>query len=169
MYWISFLIAPSFSSIYLVILMHHAACRILVPWPLLPSVEARSPNHWTTRLVSVSTFLLLWVSRFSEMENLAAGPKLWIVGFTKENNCFKRGIPCTQTQPGANDISEGAPSPGPVPTRKQRLKQLKTDSLQDQENFFKWVYSLSWNWLLCGEFPSDLFLLVRMQSLNTSS
>ena len=167
MYWISFLIAPSFSFIYF--LMYHAACRILFPWPLLPSVEAWSLNHWTTRVVLVSSFLLLWVSHFSEMEKLAAGPKLWIVGRTKENNCFKRVIPCTQTQSGANDISDGDPSPGPRPTGKQKLKQLKAASLQDQENFRKWVHLLSWNWLLYREFPSDLFLLVRMQSLNTSS
>ena len=54
MYWISFLIAPSFSFIYF--LMYHAACRILFPWPLLPSVEAWSLNHWTTRVVLVSAF-----------------------------------------------------------------------------------------------------------------
>ena len=38
-----------------------AACGILVPWPGIipapPAVEARSPNHWTTREVPTSTLL----------------------------------------------------------------------------------------------------------------
>ena len=41
---------------------HHAACGILVPpsgiKPESPAVEIRSPNHWTSRDVSISTSLI---------------------------------------------------------------------------------------------------------------
>ena len=37
---------------------YQVACRILVPWPgiepRLPTVEAQSLNHWTTREVPVT-------------------------------------------------------------------------------------------------------------------
>ena len=40
---------------------HHATCRILVPRPGMesgpPAVEARSPNHWTTREFPFGPFL----------------------------------------------------------------------------------------------------------------
>ena len=41
---------------------HHMACGILVPWPgiepMPPALEARSPNHWTTREVLLSVVFL---------------------------------------------------------------------------------------------------------------
>ena len=46
----------AFNFIYLFIWLYRAACGILVPQPGIeptpPEVEARSPNHWTTREVS---------------------------------------------------------------------------------------------------------------------
>ena len=43
--------------------LRHVACRLLVPWPgiepLPPAFEGQSPNHWTTKEVPYSFFLIL--------------------------------------------------------------------------------------------------------------
>ena len=42
-----------------------AACRILVPQPMIepvpPAIEAQSPNHWTAREVPVRLFIFLFL------------------------------------------------------------------------------------------------------------
>ena len=48
----SFTILKFFTYLF-IFWLHHAACRILVPWPeikpVCPMMEVQSNNHWTTR------------------------------------------------------------------------------------------------------------------------
>ena len=55
-------------------LLHHAACRILVPQPEMeptsPAVEAWHLNHWTTGEVPICIFCLFfffWCQKLSEL------------------------------------------------------------------------------------------------------
>lgn len=53
-----------------------------------------------------SSFLLLMLSSLSEVGSFAGGRKFWIMGLARENNCFKRVIPCIKPHSGGNDIPE---------------------------------------------------------------
>lgn len=77
-----------------------------------------------------SSFLLLMLSSLSEVGSFAGGRKFWIMGLARENNCFKRVIPCIKPHSGGNDIPERSLSL-PVPIRKQRFLQLNAASQQE--------------------------------------
>ena len=57
------------------------ACRILVPWPGIelapPSLEAQSPNHWTTRDISKLTLFFIWTSPcWKRFEHLSSSQEI---------------------------------------------------------------------------------------------
>ena len=64
-------------SVYFIFLLHHKACRILVPQPGMerapPAVEVWNLNHWTAREVPTKCFYVvaIFIKLIETRQNIA--------------------------------------------------------------------------------------------------
>ena len=69
---------PFLLLLFLFVLLLHAACGILVPWPGIEpgplAVKVQRPNHWTTRVVPPLSPLAIYIWRFRSHLTLSHQP-----------------------------------------------------------------------------------------------